>query len=194
MQTNSKVRWWSALAAVGALSLAFMPGARASVLHFSYTQTGGSNIYFSFDQNSNPTPLSTSPTWNYDYTQAAITNWSGNIAAVSSVYWYGSNNGGMFTLPASSSFTQNLIGDVVFTGTLKSPVFQPGVYSGSYTVSSGGDSYFFGDCGGQYQNTQVTGTLTVTAMTSSVPEPGTLALFAAALGLLALAARRRARR
>lgn len=182
------LRFLSAILALAALSIVLMGGARASMLQFSYTESGGNGIQFSFDQASTPTPLSHS-SWVYGgYTQVAVTNWSGNIAPVSSVLWFPSWNGGMFALPGNGALSfpgvYGVNDQAAFTGTLAHPVFQPGQFDGYYSLSGN-------DC----DLTKVHSTLTVTALTSTVPEPGSLGLFAAALALLGLVflARRRAR-
>ena len=190
-KTFSGLRFLSALVAIPALSIALMACASASMLQFSYTQTGGSNVHFSFDQVSNPTNVHVSASGLYGYTQVGITHFVGNIAAVTSIDWYTQGDGGGFALPGNidgplSYANGGLYGtnnQQFFTGSLWHPVFSPGVFKGSYTLNGE-------DC-----NTMtVYGTLTVTALTGNVPEPGSLALFAGALALLVVAvARRRAR-
>ena len=41
--------------AIPDLSLALLAAAQASMLEFSYIQSGGANVHFTFDQVSNPT-------------------------------------------------------------------------------------------------------------------------------------------
>ena len=82
----SGVRFLSALVAVPALSIALMAAASASMLQFSYTQTGGTNVHFTFDQLSSPTQVHVGG----GYTQVAISKFLGNIPAVSSIDWFSS--------------------------------------------------------------------------------------------------------
>ena len=51
------------------------------MLQFSYTQSGGAHVHFTFDQISNPTNVQVN---SYEgYTQVVITNFSGSIPAPS---------------------------------------------------------------------------------------------------------------
>ena len=186
-KTFSGLRFLGALVVIPALSIALMAGASASVLQFTYTQTGGADVHFTFDQLSTPTPVHV----NSGYTQVAISNFLGNIPAVTSIDWYIHNDGGGFALPGNNdgplSYSNGGLlgtnGHQFFSGSRWHPVFSVGTFTGYYTL--GGE-----DC----CTTNVYGKLTVTAVTGNVPEPSTLALFAGALALLGFVfARRRAR-
>ncbi len=95
----SSLRFLSALVAIPALNIVLMGAASASMLQFSYTQTGGSNVHFTFDQLSNPMPLHVGE----GYTQVAITHFLSDIPAISSNDWYDSNSeGGFVHCPATT--------------------------------------------------------------------------------------------
>lgn len=181
---KNKVLGWRGVTtgvAVAALGAALLPAAHAGVLQFSYSEPS-TGVSFTFDQQSNPTPLS------YDSgigTQVAITNWSGTAGPTSyggpftSMEWYSASAEGGFAPPAGPI---DVYGPQIYTGTEANPIFIPGTYKSLYeTYGSECDSY------------TAWGTLTITAL-NSVPEPGSLALFAATLGLLggAVFLRRRA--
>ncbi len=129
-KTFSGLRFVSALVAIPALSVALMAAASASMLQFRYTQTGGTNVHFTFDQLSNPTPVHVGGT----YTQVTITNFLGNIPAVTSIDWYAHNDSGGLALPGNnggplSYNSGGLFGTnnaQFFSGSLWHPVFSTG--------------------------------------------------------------------
>lgn len=160
------------LLAVCGLALAAAPRAQASQLQFTYTDTSGLN--FTFDQSSSPTPTAYS---SGDWTMVSVSNWSGNIGPYSSMIWYSASSGGMFDTPDHALV---ILGNPVYSGTEQNPMFAPTPPNDPYQFEYGSDCH------------TITGTLTVTDL--SAPEPGTLALFAAALGLLGMAVIIRRRR
>jgi hypothetical protein len=107
------------------LGLAAAPNAAATLLQFSYVETGSGAIHFTFDQDSNPTPLAFV---SGNYTYVPVTNWTSNIGTASSIAWYNISAEGMFSTLTPTSYVVE--GPQVYTGTEANPVFTTGVFDG----------------------------------------------------------------
>jgi hypothetical protein len=138
-------------------------GAQAGELLFSYTETGPGAIDFSFDQSSNPTPLSYALG---DSTQVPVSNWTGNVGPYSSIVWFSLGDNGMFDTVDGAYV---VFGPQVYGGTEAAPTFATGVFPGAD------------------QTNGLSGVLTVTA----VPEPAGWALMLIGFGALGSTLRRR---
>ena len=154
------------LASVGVtLAVALATAASASELLFTYTETGPGAIDFSFDQASNPTPLSfTLGT----VTDVPVTNWSGNIGPYSAIQWFSAASSGQFN---TQDDLYVVFGPQIYGGTEDAPTFGPGTFAGAD------------------QSDGLVGTLVVT----SVPEPAGWMLMLVGIGGLGAAMRTRKR-
>ena len=121
-----------ALAALGLIAAASAAGAMTLIVRYSEDGfPGDPGIKYSFNQLSNPTPISYADGY---YTQVAISNGTGVYAGLTSTVWY------------STSYSI-ILGDYmpqVYTGPESAPVFAPGVFdtydpadglTGSLTIS-----------------------------------------------------------
>jgi hypothetical protein len=115
-------RWiLAAAAALAACSLA--AGAQATELLFSYQDDFG--IQFSFEQLSDPTPISYA---SGEYTEVPVTDLAGNIGAYTYIIWYNESQSGMFDTSNGSLLVS---GPQIYTGSENAPVFAPGVFDGT---------------------------------------------------------------
>jgi hypothetical protein len=148
-----------ATAAAAALGLA--ASAHAETLVFTYVEDGG--LDFSFDQSATPTPLGYALG---DYTDVAISNFTGNVGPYSSIVWYSAGASGQFNTPDNAYV---VFGPQVYSGPESAPIFATGTYAGAD------------------QTNGLAGTLTITA----VPEPATWAMMILGLGMTGALLRRR---
>lgn len=132
------------LAAIVTAAVFATGAAQASTLLFSYSESGG--LDFSFEQSSNPTPISYTSGM---VTEAPVSDWAGNIGPYSSIAWWSAMDNGMFIAGPYS-----VVGPQVYSGSESAPVFAPGIFAGTNHDSG------------------LSGTLTVT----SVPEASTWAM------------------
>ncbi|HWF01502.1 MAG TPA: PEPxxWA-CTERM sorting domain-containing protein [Caulobacteraceae bacterium] len=125
------------LAAAGAVvAVLAAPAAEATQLLFSFVETGEGALSWSYQQPSNPTPLTFA---NTEYTDIAVSDWTGADAPESRMlYWAG----GGFVDEQDSLYSAS---PQIFSGTEKNPVFAPG----SFAFTDGADG--------------LDGTLTITA-------------------------------
>ncbi len=135
--------------------------ANAATLLVSYAPVTDTNGSFSFNVDSNPTPISTSGT----AFVAGITNSTGQYAGRTTQSFYLLANGGLFG---------NYFGPQVFTGTLAAPMFQTGTYAAT-----------FGN------NAALAGIVTISDAAGAVPEPATWAMMILGMGAIGAAMRRR---
>ena len=152
----------ASLAAAAALAT----GAHAEELLFTYAESGPGAIDFSFEQSSNPTPISFSDGF---ATQVPVSDWTGNVGPFTSISWFSASDNGMFD---TVDGVVQVVGPQVYGGSEAAPTFAPGTFAGVDHIN------------------QLSGVLTVTAI-AAVPEPASWALMLIGVGALGAAMRSR---
>jgi len=155
--------------------IAFTSPAYAAPLLFDFTGQGlGGPITAQFQLDSNPVPSSINVPGLFDIEQIFFDNvagiYNGNAETASTIA-FGRGLASQFQILGTSAGFAQFGGDVVFSGDVGSPIFTPGTYSFNGFFSSG--------------------TLTITAVPGSVPEPATWAMMIGGLGIAGGALRRR---
>jgi LPXTG-motif cell wall-anchored protein len=104
--------------------------AKAATQLVTWTEAG---IDVTWEQVANPTPISYVSTGPYPYTQVAVSDWTStgttSVGPFSSIYWYAPSAGGGFAV-SSTAFSYSTYG-ASYVGSLASPIFLPGTYTGN---------------------------------------------------------------
>ena len=156
MKLISKVIATAALA-VSAMSAT---SANAATLLVNYTPTTDVSKPFSFNVDSNPTPLATST----GAFLTSITNATGQYLGRTSVDFFSLSSGGLFGL---------YYGAQAYSGTTAAPTILTGTYNALHN-----------------NNIAQAGIVTISAMDGAVPEPATWAMMLAGVGAMGFAMRR----
>lgn len=143
--------------------------AAAVTLLVQYSSTTGEVPPFTFNVDSNPTPI----IFNSSFFRAPISNATGFFEGVTVLNFYSANNGGLF-----DSFNFN--GPQIYTGSTQAPsLFQSGQFA---ALLDDGDGL------------NPTGTVTISdisVVAGAAPEPATWAMMLVGFGVVGLGLRRR---